>query len=167
MITDLIVDVDGTLVDTRHIVRRVLLGQQEGSIAEHATTAPPVTPVIEWVKAHQHAGTRVHILTARYEDEAHWTTQLLTRLGITADTVAHQPRGRYMIDTAWKRAWAQQHIPDPARATAIEDNPYVADALAQLNIPVILVPGWDMLSTASPLETELPEGPIHDHRALI
>lgn len=157
MITDVIVDVDGTLVDTRQIVRDVLLGQREGSIAEHAVTAEPVTPVLEWVRAHQRAGARIHILTARYEDEAHHTARLLHRLNLQPETVAHQPRGQYMIDTAWKRAWALQNISDPSTALAIDDNPYVADALAQLQIPVILVPGWDMLSSASPLETVLPE----------
>lgn len=155
----LIVDLDGTLVDTRHIRTSMALGKRVHVAQETLDQPRPINTTRRLVQtAHEH-GKQVTILTARHSDDRELTKQLLNLLDVPYDVLMMQPTpGPTRLDIVWKRESAEMLLRNRPADTvlAIDDSPYIVDMWQQLHIPVIQVPGWDFLYEG-PLEPELPE----------
>lgn len=151
---NVVVDIDGTLIDNRHLIARAYAGLPV-DLMKDAHDAPAIQPVVDWVKAHYAAGHRICIVTARPFYSALDTEKLLERLGIQYHEIAFRP-GNEPSDVKYKRRWFMTHLRSHPFTVAIDDNPYIVDMLEMLHVPVIQVPGWDF-THRGPIELELPE----------
>lgn len=155
----LVVDLDGTLVDTRHIRIRMALGKKVHVASETLHDPRPISTALNMVDVAHEAGKHVTVLTARHSDDRAKTVQLLHDLGVAYDTLLMQPSsGPTRLDLVWKREAAATLLRNRAPDTllAVDDSPYIVDMWEQLHVPVIQIPGWDFLYEG-PLEPELPE----------
>lgn len=158
----LILDVDGTLVDTRAIRRRMAQGEPLQAAME-ALAAPPIAPVVQWAQEAQAAGAFLAVFTARRETDAGHTADLLDALQLQPGAVYHRGVRDDRVDTRVKRdmlarlqgehPWTGQAL---RYALALDDNPYVVDMWQECRVPVIQVPGWDFYHSG-PVEPALPE----------
>lgn len=152
----LIVDVDGTLVNTRAIRQRMAIGERL-SVALETLDPEPITATVRLSQDAYSAGKEVVVLTARTIDDTEPTKQMLNTLGVPYHHLLLQPTPK-RLDVIWKREAAkkllQHHEPD--KVLAVDDSPYIVDMWHQMNVPVIQVPGWDF-EYEGPLDPELPE----------
>lgn len=152
----LIVDVDGTLVNTRTIRQRMAAGERL-SVALETLDPEPITAAIRLSQAAYNAGKEVVVLTARTIDDTEPTIHMLNTLGVSYHQLLMQPTPK-RLDVIWKREAAKKLLGnrEPGKVLAVDDSPYIVDMWHQMNVPAIQVPGWDF-EYEGPADPELPE----------
>ena len=152
----LIIDVDGTLVNTRTIRQRMAAGERL-SVALETLDPEPITAAIRLSQAAYNAGKEVAVLTARTMDDTQLTKQMLSTLGVQYHHLLLQPTPK-RLDVIWKREAAKKLLEnhEPDKVLAVDDSPYIVDMWHQMNVPAIQVPGWDF-EYEGPADPELPE----------
>lgn len=151
----LLVDLDGTLYDSRPIVRQAWAGQPF-DFAEDCYECEPKRQIIQFVRDAFDMGIEILVVTARYEEDRQRTAAFLEHLGVPWDELHMRPSGEGATDIAFKRDVVRTRVTSPKSTLALEDNPYIADMYQQFGVPVIQVPGWDF-APADPEALALPE----------
>lgn len=143
----IIVDVDGTLADVSGIRHYVLNDPRRKNFDAFHTAASYVHPhhqVAELTTALAGVGFAIVILTSRKERWRHRTRVWLTKWGIPFDALGMRADSDDRRDDDVKRDLygAMRHLGyDPV--LAIDDNPIVVQLWRTLNIPTVIVSGWD------------------------
>lgn len=140
-----IVDVDGTLVDTsaiRHVVAEEA-GKPDSDILRRASAAcPPHQWVLDAVAAQRSFGRAILVVTARKECYRQATSDWLRRHMVLHDGLFMRPDDDPRPDIEVK-ADILALIEEAYRpAQAFDDNPDVVRLWQKRGIPVTIVPGW-------------------------
>lgn len=138
------VDIDGTLSDSRPLRPYVLSGNWD-AFHYHAGHADPNPSVVDLVNLWAEAGYRILIATARPVAEADGTRAWLHRHMVPFDAVLSRPAGDYRPAHTLKRAmW--HYIESTAGLCvvgAIDDRPTCVATYHMSGIPTVLgVSGW-------------------------
>lgn len=142
-----IVDMDGSLVDVsgiRHYVRRDPSDRNFTKFHAASSFVPPMPMVVEVVRALHAAGLASLIVTARKEQWRYRSRVWLRKWDVPVDALGMRGNRDERRDDDVKRdlyIQARRLGFDPV--LAIEDNPLVMQLWRSLDIPTVVVPGWD------------------------
>ena len=142
-----IVDVDGTLADVRHI-RHHVASKPKNFDAFHAASefVPPNQQAVDFAVRHFQSGHRVVVVTARMQKWLPVTRAWLDRhLPVPFDGPFHRQDGDGRPDVQVKREIFRYLARHYDVRAACDDNPNVVALWTELGIPVEVVPGWDVV----------------------
>lgn len=160
-----IVDVDGTLADVSGIRHYVLDDPRKRLFQKFHAAASFTTPmplVAELVRALHAADLSVVILTSRTEEWRYNTRIWLRKWDIPFDALGMRAQHDDRRDDDVKRdLYGQMRRLGYDPVLAIDDNPIVVQLWRSLNIPTVVVPGWN--TPSPPLKHLTLKEDRHDH----
>lgn len=140
-----IVDMDGTLSDTRDIVHFVRDGKYRDfdSFHRHSYFTPPNKQVLDMVMDAHNKGLKIIITTARNETYREVTQAWLDRLNVPYENIYMRADNDGRPDYVVKdEIYNTQIKHDYDVVRAIDDNPQAVQAWVENNINVTVVPGF-------------------------
>jgi len=145
MNTAIIVDMDGTLADVRSIRHHVRARPKDfDSFHMESANVPPHQHVVDQVRQAKSDGHAILIVTARSAKWRNVTAMWLALHDVPSDALFMRGDKDHRKDTEVKKdildmiqeSWNVVH--------AIDDNPSIIELWQQHNIPVTIVPGWEV-----------------------
>jgi hypothetical protein len=142
-----ILDVDGSVVDVsgiRHYVRDDPRNRNFQKFHAASSYVTPMPMVVEVIQALHTAGLASLVLTARKEEWRYRTRVWLRKWNVPVDALGMRGNRDERRDDDVKRdlyIQARRLGFDPV--LAIDDNPIVVKLWRSLDIPTVVVPGWD------------------------
>jgi len=141
--TAIIVDVDGTLVDTSDIVHMVLAHPKKYDQFHHASVfAPPHDWVVDEVRGHFLSGHKILIVTARKDRWWELTSNWLGDQKVPYDELHMRRDNDDRPDRIIKEEILLELQERYEIVHAYDDNPNVIALWAEYGISVTIVPGW-------------------------
>lgn len=138
-----IVDCDGTLVDTSSIVHLVLQRPKKYDHFHYASVfCPPHEWVVEEVRRHWYAGRRIIIVSARKEKWRDLTTHWLQDQRVPWDEMHLRGNLDDRKDVEVKRDIYNELAERYDIMEAFDDNPAIIALWNEVGVPVTVVPGW-------------------------
>lgn len=137
-----IVDLDGTLVDVKHI-EHLVQGRKKyfEKFQEESTHAPPRADVVQLVEALFRAGFLLVLVSGRSENWRAPTIDWLRKAGIHYERLMMRSMGDNQSDASLKRCFMAELDETYDVCLAIDDNPQVIEVWRSFEIPVVFVPG--------------------------
>ena len=138
----LVIDLDGTLVDTRQLIQRRVAGETF-NFSRAAGAAPLIGYTVEAVLRATMTGVPVGVVTARPEVDLGRSLDLLRRGGVSPAFVRLGRAGE--LDLVSKRRAARgvmEQYGSAGPVVVLEDNPYICDMWETAGAVVVRIPGW-------------------------